>query len=158
MEDSVPRGPHASRHRPVVEGDRVRIAEGPAQGLLGEVLSTDPVAGSAYVKICVPALLGDQARTGIAVVCLSKVERVCDEGIVVRSVDLPPRRRGRPRRISDDHLQHMRHLHRTGLYSHADIAHILGVSKSSVSTWLRKGSASAGSDIEMPADSDATVH
>ncbi len=34
----------------------------------------------------------------------------------------------------------MHDLYRTGLYSHADIAYILGVSASSVTTWLRKRS------------------
>ncbi len=152
MEDAVPRGREAGQHGVLVEGDRVRIAEGPAQGLIGEVLSTDPVAGSAYVKIRVPALVGDRARTGIAVVSLGKVQRVCDEGIVVLSVDPPRRGRGRPRRISDDQIQRMCELYRTGLYSHADIAYILGVSTSSVTTWLRKRS-TGGAETGMPTDS-----
>ena len=132
-------GAHAGQRWVPVVGDRVRIGEGPAKGLIGAVLSTDLVARSAYVKIYVPGLLGDEPRAGVAVVSLGNVERVCEEGGFL-SDDPPPRGRGRPRLISDEQIQHMCELYRSGLYSRADIAFILGVSTSSVATWLRKRS------------------
>jgi hypothetical protein len=151
VEDAGPYGPRIDQSCAAVEGDRVRIADGPAKGLIGEVLCTNPAADTAYVKICVPALLGDQLRTGIAVVSLDNVLALSDAGIVT---DDPPRRRGRgrPRLISDHQIQRMCELYRTGLYSHADIAYILGVSTSSVTTWLRKRSQSepAAADHQTP--------
>jgi hypothetical protein len=117
------------------EGDRVIIGDGPAAGMVGELVSIDFDTDLAQVRVMVPVPWG--VRPGTAVVtarALRPARPRLDE--LVEPVTMP--RRGRPRIISEETVEKIERLYETGIYSHADIAGIVGVSKSSVTSYLKR--------------------
>jgi hypothetical protein len=118
-------------------GDRVIVGDGPASGMVGELVSVDFDADLAQVRVMIQVPWG--VRPGTAVVtarALRPARPRLDE--LVEPVAMP--RRGRPRVISDETVEKIERLYETGIYSHADIAGIVGVSKSSVTAYLKRRS------------------
>ncbi len=115
--------------------DQVVIGDGPLHGVVGRLMRFDPLANTAQVQIWIDQY--GQPRRGIAVVTLDLL-RPAEETIATPEPPRPAPRRGRPRTITDEQFETMRTMYATGLYSHADIAQILGVSKSSVTSHLRR--------------------
>lgn len=116
--------------------DRVRIEDGPAQGLVGDVISVDVGVGLAQVRVWVPGPWG-QLRPGVAVVGLRHLRRAARDASDVVAEPVVRPSRGRPRTISDETVEKIRRLYETGIYSHQEIASSVGVSKSSVTHYLR---------------------
>ncbi len=134
MPVSCPPSRPASR---LAVGDRVIIGDGPASGMVGELAGVDFDTDFAQVRVMIPVPWG--LRPGTAVVtagALRPARPRLDE--LIEPVAMP--RRGRPRVISEETVEKIERLYETGIYSHADIAGIVGVSKSSVTSYLKRRS------------------
>jgi hypothetical protein len=115
-------------------GDRVTIGDGPLEGLIGQLLAIDRPSDTAQVQAWITQR--GQPRRAIAVVTLSRLQWA-DADVSEAERAGFTRRRGRPRVISDEKIETMRAMYDSGLYSHADIAQALRISKSSVAHHLR---------------------
>jgi DNA-binding CsgD family transcriptional regulator len=115
--------------------DQVVIGDGPLHGVVGRLVRFDPPSNTAQVQVWIEQ--HGQPRRGVAVVSLNLL-RAAEERSAALEPPRPAPRRGRPRMITDEQFETMRTMYATGLYSHADIARILGVSKSSVTSHLRR--------------------
>ena len=116
-------------------GDRVVIGDGPATGMTGELLSFDDALDLAQVRVMIPVPWG--LRPGTAIVTVQGLRPARTPSFEPMDPEDRPRR-GRPRIISDETVGKIEALYATGIYSHADIAGIVGVSKSSVTLYLKQ--------------------
>jgi hypothetical protein len=114
-------------------GQQVMIGDGPLRGLVGQLLQFDASADTAQVQVWV--MRSGRDRRAVAVVTLGLLQ-LADSVAEVPRVSAPPRR-GRPRSITDEQRESMASMYDSGRYSHAQIAIALGVSKSSVTNFLR---------------------
>jgi DNA-binding NarL/FixJ family response regulator len=129
----VPPTPPASKgRRRWSTGDLAEIGDGPAQGLVGEVLAVDDDNHVAQVRIRIAQANG-QFVSGVAVVSLTDLHV---PGSRARYSSRP--QRGRPRSITSETAESIVQMYATGEYSHAMIAQALGVSKTSVANYLRQ--------------------
>jgi DNA-binding CsgD family transcriptional regulator len=115
-------------------GDTATIGDGPLRGTEAEVLTVDHVTDLAQVRVRVR--VAGQTRTGVAVVSASQLH----QGTYERHAPIPIRpsvRRGRPRQVTNEMAERMVNMYASGQYTHASIASVLGVSKSTVSHYLR---------------------
>jgi hypothetical protein len=119
---------------PLHVGDQVVIGDGPLHGVVGQLLQFDPDADTAQVQVWITRL--GAARRGVAVVTLGLLRAESDARVAAPRGSVQPRR-GRPRTISDEQRAAMGSMYDSGRYSHAQIATALGVSKSSVTSFLR---------------------
>jgi DNA-binding CsgD family transcriptional regulator len=114
-------------------GDIATIGDGPLRGNQAEVLTVDHGANLAQVRVQVR--VGGMIRSGVAVVSFSGLHVVGN--VPVPPTQLRPARRGRPRQVTSDMAERMANMYASGQYTHASIASVLGVSKSTVSHYLR---------------------
>jgi DNA-binding CsgD family transcriptional regulator len=115
-------------------GETATIGDGPLRGISAEILTVDTAANLAQVRVRVR--IGGQLRSGVAVVSLSALHR----GTATYHPPAPSRtaaRRGRPRQVTSEMATRMARMYASGQYTHASIAAVLGVSKSTVSHYLR---------------------
>ena len=115
-------------------GQTATIGDGPMRGVDAEVLTVDPSADLAQVRVRVR--VGGHLRSGIAVVSLSGLHPPGQQRpapVQIRALV----RRGRPRQVTPEMAQRMVSMYASGHYTHARIATALGVSKSTVSHYLR---------------------
>jgi hypothetical protein len=125
-------------------GTKVKIISGDLRGTSGRVVSVDEKAGTAYLRLWVYRQDGSM-RGALAVLALRDVrlaERQQRYPKVTRSS------RGRPRTINDQTVRVIHDLYQSGLYSHASIALRLGVSKSSVTAILKRGTEKPSASAE----------
>lgn len=118
----------------ITPGDTATIGDGPLRGTQAEVLTLDPAADLAQVRVRVR--IAGQLRSGVAVVSASLLHR----GVTQYRAPSPMRtavRRGRPRQVTSEMAARMVDMYASGQYTHASIASVLGVSKSTVSHYLR---------------------
>jgi DNA-binding NarL/FixJ family response regulator len=127
-------------------GESATIGDGPMRGLDAEVLTVDPSADLAQVRVRVR--VGGQLRSGVAVVSLSGLHPPGEQRPVTPQIRALVRR-GRPRQVTPEMAQRMVSMYASGHYTHARIASALGVSKSTVSHYLRN---------EVPSASDRGDH
>ncbi len=127
----MPSGPRAQSHHSWSVGDLAEIGEGPARGLVGEVLTVDDSDRLAQVRVRIGEEPG-RCRFGVAVVSLANLHVPGS-----RSHYTSRPQRGRPRSISAETVEKIARMHETGSYSHAMIAAALGISKTSVANYLR---------------------
>ena len=119
---------------PLHAGDQVMIGDGPLHGVVGQLLQFDPSSDTAQVQVWITQL--GQPRRAVAVVTLGLLRAESDAAIEAPRTNVAPRR-GRPRSITDEQRVAMSSMYDSGRYSHAQIATALGVSKSSVTNFLR---------------------
>jgi DNA-binding CsgD family transcriptional regulator len=118
----------------IAPGDTATIGDGPLRGVEAEVLTIDAAADLAQVRVRVR--VAGALRGGIAVVSASAMYH----GTYEYRPATPTRttaRRGRPRQVTAEMANRMAQMYASGHYTHASIAAILGVSKSTVSHYLR---------------------
>jgi DNA-binding CsgD family transcriptional regulator len=115
-------------------GQTATIGDGPLRGMEAEILTIDPAADLAQVRVRVR--VAGRSRSGVAVVSLSGMHIAKPR----EPMPAPSRiatRRGRPRQVTSEMAQRMSNMYASGQYTHASIASVLGVSKSTVSHYLR---------------------
>ncbi len=103
------------------------------RGNQAEVLTVDHGANLAQVRVQVR--VGGMLRSGIAVVSYSGLHVAGDAPAPL--TQHRPVRRGRPRQVTPEMAERMADMYASGQYTHASIASVLGVSKSTVSHYLR---------------------
>lgn len=115
-------------------GDFATIGDGPLRGNRAEVLTVD--AGANLAQVRVQVRVGGMLRSGVAVVAFSGLH--LGGGAPPPTTQLrSPARRGRPRQVTTEMAERMINMYASGKYTHASIAAALGVSKSTVSHYLR---------------------
>jgi len=116
-------------------GDTATIGDGPLRGTPAEIITVDEAANLAQVRVRVR--VGGHLRSGVAVVVYNLLH-------IPNSVHVPPAPvrqvapRGRPRQVTPEMAERMFNMYASGQYTHAAIATALGVSKSTVSHYLRQ--------------------
>ena len=122
-DEADPRPAHRS-------GDDVTITAGPLKGTVGRVVDVDVAAQVAHLRVWLDAP-GGRLRRGLAIVSFGQLDATRSGTPGVYSpVERPTR--GRPRIISDERAQAIKHMYATGRYSQAQVAQAHGVSKSTV--------------------------
>ena len=137
-------------------GESAVIGDGPMRGFDAEVLTVDPSADLAQVRVRVR--VGGHVRSGVAVVSLSGLHPPGDPQPAAPQVrELV--RRGRPRQVTPEMAGRMVAMYASGKYTHARIATVLGVSKSTVSHYLRNevGAFGRSGDNDGEDDSDSPM-
>ena len=114
-------------------GDVATIGDGPLRGKQAAVLTVDHGANLAQVRVQVR--VGGLLRSGIAVVSYSGLHLLGNTP--PPATPLRPARRGRPRQVTAEMAERMANMYASGQYTDASIASVLGVSKSTVSHYLR---------------------
>jgi hypothetical protein len=120
---------------PLHVGDQVMIGDGPLHGVVGQLLQFDVGTDTAQVQVWISSF--GRERRAVAVVTLGLLRPEADAVVQAPRGGHGPTRRGRPRTITDEQREAMGAMYDSGRYSHSQIAIALGVSKSSVTNFLR---------------------